>query len=266
MINSVRLFSQLTHYQVLGIPPSSSLKEIKLSFRKLSKKYHPDLHQNLSEDERNELKEKYVKILASYEVLKDVKKKKEYDRSLGGSNYTGTTKYTGEGKYSGEARYYSRSGKTYTTASGLNTKRHKIKYHNGHETSDSKFSGEFINYGDRYNVPHFDYEKHLQRNLKFEQHLINKKLDQETQHRILQQMRSTNASEELKTKHLLRHVKMMNDNTVSRNAYSRNHHQQHNHHQNNIYQKPESDVSMVKLLVILGGAGSSIYLLYKSIF
>ena len=49
-----------------------------------------------------------------------------------------------------------------------------------------------MNYGDRYDVPHFDYEKHLNRNLKFEQRLIDKYLDQSTQTKILNQITRSN--------------------------------------------------------------------------
>ena len=80
MINSIRLLStqasnNLTHYQILDIPATASIKEIKLQFKKLLKKYHPDLNQHLSDDERDAIKEKYMQMISSYEVLKDLKRK-----------------------------------------------------------------------------------------------------------------------------------------------------------------------------------------------
>lgn len=81
IVNTIRLFAthtsnNLTHYQILDVSPSASIREIKLQFRKLLKQYHPDLNQHLSDDEREVMKEKYMKMINSYEILKDIKKKK----------------------------------------------------------------------------------------------------------------------------------------------------------------------------------------------
>ena len=80
MINSIRLLStqasnNLTHYQILDIPATASIKEIKLQFKKLLKKYHPDLNQHLSDDEGCHKGEIYADDQL-HEVLKDLKRKK----------------------------------------------------------------------------------------------------------------------------------------------------------------------------------------------
>ncbi|KAK6887873.1 Chaperone protein DnaJ [Candida tropicalis] len=284
IVNTIRSFAthtsnNLTHYQILDVSPSASIREIKLQFRKLSKQYHPDLNQHLSDDEREVMKEKYMKMINSYEILKDIKKKKAYDQSLNINH-----KREWNNKYYGEAKYYSKSGSGsssssahHYTASGLNTKRHKIKYHNDHMNKDSKFSGEYVNYGDRFDVPHFDYEKHLQRNLKFEQHLINKVLDKNTQIKILNQINRNNhdkISEETKTKHLLRHVNMIrhNQNLINKNSPKFGTHTTYSGASTyqNLYQRPpkhpDDDGSMFRTFAILGGAASSLYLLYRTVF
>lgn len=287
MINSIRLLStqasnNLTHYQILDIPATASIKEIKLQFKKLLKKYHPDLNQHLSDDERDAIKEKYMQIISSYEVLKDLKRKKAYDQSINLNH-----KREWNNKYYGEAKYHSKTNKSYNyTSLGLNTKRHKVRFHNGYTpdntNANAKFTGEHVNYGDRYDVPHFDYEKHLNRNLKFEQRLIDKYLDQSTQTKILNQITRSNHDDilqELKTKHLLRHVNMIrNTNTSYSGSTSSPKYGESTtfngssastaFHQN-IYQKPRStdeDSSMFKAFAILGGAGSSLYLLYQVVF
>lgn len=62
-------------YESLGISKSASVDEIKLAYRKLAKKYHPDLNPNDKVAE-----EKMKEINAAYEILSDEKKRANYDR------------------------------------------------------------------------------------------------------------------------------------------------------------------------------------------
>ncbi|KAI5970147.1 hypothetical protein CANMA_000758 [Candida margitis] len=210
-------FANQNYYQLLELPTNATIKEIKLQFKKLSKKYHPDLNQHLDAEAKQENNSKYVAMVNAYDTLKDIKKKRAYDQSSstgGGFSSSNSNRRSNEyNKYYGEAKYYSRSGKSTYSASGLNTKRHKVKYQHSGSTgaNQSRFSGEHINHGDKYDVPHFDYDKHLNRNLRFEQRIIDKYMDPATRDRILSQLQSSgeHISEELKTKHLLRHVKMI---------------------------------------------------------
>jgi len=65
------------YYKILGITKSATEDEIKKAFRKLSLKHHPDRH---TEPQDKEIAEKkYKEINEAYGVLKDPKKKKEYD-------------------------------------------------------------------------------------------------------------------------------------------------------------------------------------------
>lgn len=61
-------------YSVLEISESASESEIKKAYRKLAKKYHPDVNKT------SEAEEKFKEINAAYEVLSDPKKKAQYDR------------------------------------------------------------------------------------------------------------------------------------------------------------------------------------------
>jgi len=63
------------YYEILGVPRSASLREIKKAYRKLVKLYHPDLFPN---DERKE--EKFRLIKKAYEVLSNKEKREAYDR------------------------------------------------------------------------------------------------------------------------------------------------------------------------------------------
>jgi len=65
----------MTLYDILGVTPDVSSEQIKKSFRKLSKKYHPDVSSEKSVD--------YVKIIEAYKILIDEKKRKEYNLKNG---------------------------------------------------------------------------------------------------------------------------------------------------------------------------------------
>ena len=64
------------YYEVLGVPRGTEPKEIKSVYKKLAKKYHPDLHQN----EKQQYAEHFKKISEAYEVLSDDEKRKIYDQ------------------------------------------------------------------------------------------------------------------------------------------------------------------------------------------
>jgi molecular chaperone DnaJ len=63
-----------THYQVLQISPQANADEIKQSYRRLAKEFHPDLNGGAANADR------IIKINAAYEILGDDRKRREYDR------------------------------------------------------------------------------------------------------------------------------------------------------------------------------------------
>jgi molecular chaperone DnaJ len=63
------------YYEVLGVPRKASLKDIRTAFRKLARKYHPDLNPG---DKAAE--EKFKQIQEAYDVLSDSKKRQTYDQ------------------------------------------------------------------------------------------------------------------------------------------------------------------------------------------
>lgn len=60
-------------YEILGVPESADEKAIKSAYKKLAKKYHPDINKDPDAGER--MKE----INKAYEILKDPKKRALYD-------------------------------------------------------------------------------------------------------------------------------------------------------------------------------------------
>lgn len=62
------------YYATLGVEKGASDKEIKQSYRKLARKYHPDVNPG-----NNEAEEKFKEISEAYEVLSDKDKRARYD-------------------------------------------------------------------------------------------------------------------------------------------------------------------------------------------
>src|SRR5256886_13965285 len=64
------------YYGVLGVPRGASKDEIKHAYRRLAKKYHPDLNK----DNPKVAEEKFKQLSEAYEVLCDDEKRKIYDQ------------------------------------------------------------------------------------------------------------------------------------------------------------------------------------------
>jgi molecular chaperone DnaJ len=62
------------YYEILGLEKTASKDEIKKAYRKLSKKYHPDLNKEPGAEE------KFKEIAEAYEVLSDDQKRARYDQ------------------------------------------------------------------------------------------------------------------------------------------------------------------------------------------
>ena len=62
------------YYETLGVSKTASADEIKSAFRKLAKKYHPDVNKEPG------AAEKFKEIGEAYSVLSDETKRKQYDQ------------------------------------------------------------------------------------------------------------------------------------------------------------------------------------------
>ena len=64
------------YYEVLGVEKSANQDEVKKAYRKLAKKFHPDMNK----DDKARAEEKFKEVSEAYEVLADPQKRQKYDR------------------------------------------------------------------------------------------------------------------------------------------------------------------------------------------
>ncbi|HAT8857522.1 TPA: DnaJ domain-containing protein [Legionella pneumophila subsp. pneumophila] len=64
------------YYKIMGVSQDASEKDIKMAYRKLARKYHPDI------SKEPDAEEQFKEMAEAYEVLKDPKKRSEYDQYL----------------------------------------------------------------------------------------------------------------------------------------------------------------------------------------
>ena len=68
------------YYATLGVPKTATAKEVKQAFRKMARKYHPDVNPGDKSAEG-----RFKEINEAYEVIGDPEKRKKYDEL--GSNW-----------------------------------------------------------------------------------------------------------------------------------------------------------------------------------
>ena len=89
--------AQEDYYKVLGVDRNASEQEINKAYRRLAKKYHPDLNHEPGAEE------KYKQVNEAYEVLHDKQKRAQYDQ-FGSAGVNGQGGFGGgaQGAYSGQ--------------------------------------------------------------------------------------------------------------------------------------------------------------------
>lgn len=82
------------YYKILGVEKRADEKEIKQAYRKLARKYHPDVNPN-----NKPAQEKFKEINEAYEVLSDADKRRKYDEL--GANWQAYEQYQRAGGQQG---------------------------------------------------------------------------------------------------------------------------------------------------------------------
>lgn len=83
------LSSEKNLYEILEVSASASAATIKSAYRRLARKYHPDLNSGDAACEK-----KFKEITHAYEILSDTEKKKNYDTQNGFHQETSQAKYS----------------------------------------------------------------------------------------------------------------------------------------------------------------------------
>ena len=96
------------YYIILGIKNTANLKEIKLAFRKLAQKYHPDKN-----GENQSTEEFFKEIQEAYAVLSNYEKRKKYDQQFAYSSKYQQVKTKMQAPYTGNAYQYAQQQAQY---------------------------------------------------------------------------------------------------------------------------------------------------------
>ena len=91
------------YYRLLEVPENATREDIQKAYRKLARKYHPDLHAEKSDRERELAKQKFQEIQRAYDVLNDPEKRESYDRF--GENFEAMGGAAGGNPFSGGAPF-----------------------------------------------------------------------------------------------------------------------------------------------------------------
>ncbi|SEP90406.1 molecular chaperone DnaJ [Piscibacillus halophilus] len=83
--------SKRDYYEVLGVSKDASKEEIKKAYRKLARKYHPDVSQE------DNAADKFKEVKEAYEVLSNAQKRQQYDQF----GHAGTQQGAGQGGFGG---------------------------------------------------------------------------------------------------------------------------------------------------------------------
>ena len=92
------------YYEILGVPRKALDKEIRTAYRRLARKYHPDVNPG-----SKEAQEKFKEVNAAYEVLGDAEKRKKYNWY--GENWKHADQFAGaSGSNAGDAFFWRSTG------------------------------------------------------------------------------------------------------------------------------------------------------------
>lgn len=89
------------YYIILGVKNTASLEEVKLAFRKLAKKYHPDKnHENKNAEDF------FKEVQEAYAVLSNYEKRKKYDLKFAYTSHYQNVRTKNHAPYTGNAYQY----------------------------------------------------------------------------------------------------------------------------------------------------------------
>uniref|UniRef100_A0A7N0UQL3 J domain-containing protein n=1 Tax=Kalanchoe fedtschenkoi TaxID=63787 RepID=A0A7N0UQL3_KALFE len=97
--------SDLSFYDLLGIPESGSPVEIKQAYKQLARKYHPDVS---PPDQVKEYTQRFIMVQEAYETLSDPMRRAMYDRDLARGihlAFSARRRYTSDEEFEGQSEW-----------------------------------------------------------------------------------------------------------------------------------------------------------------
>lgn len=83
--------AEMSFYELLGIPASGSIGEIKQAYKQLARKYHPDVS---PPDRVEEYTQRFIRVQEAYETLSDPRRRAMYDQDMArGLAFTARRRY-----------------------------------------------------------------------------------------------------------------------------------------------------------------------------
>jgi curved DNA-binding protein len=92
------------YYKTLGVEPKATPEEIKKAYKKLARRYHPDVSK-----EKN-AEQKFKEVAEAYEVLKDNDKRQEYDQLKASGGMAGNGQFRPPPDWESATHFYSSPG------------------------------------------------------------------------------------------------------------------------------------------------------------
>src|SRR5882724_4155180 len=77
----LKISKKKDYYEILCIRKTAGIKHIRIAYKELALKYHPDRHPNASESKKKELDKTMKDINEAYDVLSDPNKRFNYDHN-----------------------------------------------------------------------------------------------------------------------------------------------------------------------------------------
>lgn len=129
--------SFIDYYKVLGINKAATQDEIKKAYRKLARKYHPDLNPNDKQAEQ-----KFKELNEANEVLSNVENRKKYDEY--GKDWKHADKFEEAKKQQGGRTYYGEQGRNQGDANDYSSFFESM-FGQGNGRNTSQFKGQDFN-------------------------------------------------------------------------------------------------------------------------